>query len=111
MAIAAAKENDWPRVVAMVKDNPEGEQCHCFGFVVSGMVSTPLWFKNATACACVFLSFRVHSPSEYASNPSITAAAAKDKGGNMPLHWACFKLAPVEVISVLLAAHPDSKSA
>jgi hypothetical protein len=38
-------------------------------------------------------------------------AKAKDNDGKLPLHRAWFNAAPVEVISALLAAHPDGKSA
>ena len=37
-------------------------------------------------------------------------AKEKDNDGRLPLHWACFKLAPVEVVIALLAAHPDGEA-
>jgi hypothetical protein len=38
-------------------------------------------------------------------------AKEKDNDGHLPLHWACEKNAYMDVISALLAAHPDGKFA
>jgi hypothetical protein len=43
-------------------------------------------------------------------NPNV-GAKKKDNDGRLPLHCACELKAPVEVVSALLAVHPDGEAA
>jgi hypothetical protein len=51
-----------------------------------------------------------HSFVEFFDDASV-GAKEKDNDGRLPLHWACFKLAPVQVVVALLEAHPDGEAA